>query len=138
MMSLHDRLSPPISGILPGHDDEETRMPSRDKIEIQAIWHEPPSLFSSGLMKWVAVAAGPTGPIHVRESTAFPIDDSYVDGDASGHYPYVRIVRDEMDEAERQTVQWMLDEFVKLLEHDGWIRAGQGSDWYNLRFMRPI
>jgi hypothetical protein len=137
MMSVHDRLSPPISGNSPGHDDEETQMPSREEIEIRAIWHEPPSLFSSGLMKWVAVATGPTGAIHVRDSTAFPIDDTYVDGDASGDYPYVRIGRDEMDEAERQTVQRMLDEFVKLLEHDGWIRDGQGSDWYNLRFTRP-
>jgi len=112
---------------------------STETIEIQAVWDERPGLFTSGMVKWVAVAAGPTGAMHVRESTAFPLDDEYVDGgDSDDGYPYIRIVRDEMDYGERQKVERMLEEFAATLESDGWTRTGQGDDWSTLRFARSV
>jgi hypothetical protein len=110
---------------------------SHETIEIQPVWHERPGFFASGMVKWVAVAAGPTGAIHLRESTAFPLDHKYVEDDRHGEYPYIRIVRDKMDAGELQTVDRMLAEFVATLEHEGWVRTGQGSDWNNIRFVRP-
>lgn len=109
----------------------------RETIEIQPVWHERPGFFASGMVKWVAVAAGPTGAMHLRESTAFPLGNTYVEDDR-GDYPYIRIVRDEMDAGELQRVDRMLAEFIAALEHEGWVRTGQGRDWYNIRFERPV
>jgi hypothetical protein len=130
-------LSWPNLGSAASGSDEEMCM-QRETAEIQAVWHERPGLFTSGMVKWVAVAAGPSGAMHLRESTAFPLDSRYVDDDPAGAYPYIRIVRDEMDAGELQTVDRMLAEFVELLEHEGWVRTGQGADWFNIRFTRHL
>lgn len=111
----------------------------RETMEILAVWKERPSLFSGGLMQWVAEASGPDGPHRVRESPAFPMDDRFVTSDdPDNDDPFIRINRAEMDEEQRKVVETMHAEFAASLERDGWVQTGQGRDWYNLHFERTV
>ena len=111
----------------------------RETMEIQAVWKERPSLFTSGLMQWVAVATGSDGPRSLRESPAFPLDDKFVtEDDPEEDDPFICIVRDEMNDDQRGVVNSMHAEFVSALERNGWVQVGQGRDWYNLYFERPV
>lgn len=111
----------------------------RETMEILAVWKERPSLFGDGLMQWVAEATGPDGPQRVRESPAFPLDDRFVtENDSDNQSPFIRIVRDEMDEEQRTVVETMHAEFVASLERDGWVQTGRGRDWYDLHFARSV
>ena len=90
-------------------------------------------------MQWVAVAAGSDGSTPLRDSPAFPIDDSFVPEDDAGEDgPFICIVRDEMNDDQRHVVETMHAEFVAGLERDGWVLTGQGRDWYNLHFERSV
>jgi len=110
-----------------------------ETMEIQAVWKERPSLFTSGLMQWVAVAVGSDGSTPLRDSPAFPLDDKFLAGyDKDDDNPFIRPDLDAMDDDKREVVTAMHAEFVSALERDGWDQTGQGSDWYNLRFERPV
>ena len=109
-----------------------------EMMEIQAVWKERPSLFASGLMQWVAVVAGSDGSKPLRDSPAFPLDDTFVTEDESDEGPFICIARDEMDDDKRHVVETMHAEFVSALERDGWVQTGQGRDWYNIHFERPV
>jgi hypothetical protein len=110
----------------------------RETMEILAVWKERPSWFTSGLMQWVAEAVGPAGPYRVHSAPAFPLDDKFVDTNASTDTPYIRPILDRMDEATRKVVTTMHAEFVHSLERDDWVQTGQGSDWFNLHFERAV
>lgn len=111
----------------------------RETMEIQAVWKERPSLFSDGLMQWVAQAEGPEGSHCIRESPAFPMDAKHVtDDDPDDPNPFICIVRDQMSDERREVVEKMHREFVASLERDGWTPTGQGRDWYNLHFERAV
>ena len=111
----------------------------RETMEILAVWKERPSLFSSGLMQWVAETDGPNGRGRVRESPAFPLDGKYVtQDDPDEDNPFICVVRDEMDDDVREVVEKMHAEFVAALERDGWMLTGQGRDGYYLHFERVV
>ena len=109
----------------------------RETMEIRAVWKERPSWFASGMMQWVAEAVGPNGAYRAREAPAFPLDATFVAAcDPDGSDGYIRVVRDQMDAEQRKIVEVMLADFVAALEREGWVRTGQGNDWYNLHFDR--
>ena len=112
---------------------------SHETMEILAVWKERPSLFASGLMQWVADADGPHGPYRFESSPAFPLDDKLLAGyDKHADHPFIRPDLDRMDDGKRSVVKAMHIEFVASLERDGWVQTGQGSDWFNLQFERPV
>lgn len=112
---------------------------SHETMEILAAWKERPSLFASGLMQWVAEAVGTDGPYRFSESPAFPLDDTFLAGyDKDDDNPFIRPDMDSMDADKREVVKAMHAEFVAALERDGWVQSGQGSDWFNLHFDRPV
>jgi hypothetical protein len=108
-------------------------------MEILAVWKEPPSLFSNGLMQWVAEVRRPDGLHRMRESPPFPIEGDYVTEDKQEQgESFICIVREKMDPERRKIVETMHEEFVASLERDGWAPTGPGRDWYNLHFERTV
>lgn len=111
----------------------------RETMEILAVWKKRPSLFSSGLMQWVAELDAIDGLKRIRESPPFPLEGGSVTEEGpDGSNPFICIVREKMDVERRKVVDRMHAEFVGSLERDGWVQTGQGRDWYNLRFERDV
>lgn len=109
-----------------------------ETIEIRAIWKERPSWFASGMMQWVAEAVGPDGDQRIQASPAFPLDSKLVATESNDKSPYIVPDRDKMDDKKRRVVEEMLADFVRSLERQGWVKSGQGSEWYSYHLERGV